>query len=149
VSPGAPTTFEPAPGITINFPAGSVGQNIIVTYIDQSERTPPANFAILRRIVLLAEDSTGQPVSNTTAPFEVSFIIDDTELPAGTTASNVQVYYWDGSAWVLVDELTRPALAAALNFGFETTQFTEFVAGVPQAGPGGGSETLYLPLIQR
>jgi hypothetical protein len=149
VSPGEPTTFEPTPGVAVNFPVGSAGQNIIVTYTDQSDRTPPADFLVLRRIVLLAEDGAGQPVSSTAAPFGVSFTIEDTELPAGTTASDVQVYYWDGNTWVLVNELMRPALAAALNFGFDTTQFTEFVAGVPQAGPGGGSETLYLPLVQR
>ncbi len=149
VDPGAPTTFEPAPGVIVNFPAGSTAQRIIVTYSDQSERTPPADFLVLRRIVLTAEDEAGQPVSSATAPFGVSFTIEDTELPAGTTASNVQVYYWNGSTWVLVTELTRPVLAAALNFGFDTTQFTEFVAGVPQTEPGGGSETLYLPLVQR
>ncbi|NJO06197.1 MAG: PKD domain-containing protein [Chloroflexaceae bacterium] len=140
------TTFEPAPNITIQFPAGTVSDTVNIEFSDTSTRPLPENTVLLRRIVLLGEDTEGATVSSTDNEFQVFVILDESVLPDGTTSEDVLIYYWDGSAWVLIDDVNRPGLAQALTFSFSTNLLTEFVVVVPEQT---NENFVYLPLVRR
>lgn len=145
LTPNEPIVFFPAAGTRIEFPGTAVSATVTVSFTAVSERTPPANVDVFRRLVLFGTGATGV-VSTTETSFQVFVVFDPTTLPAGTTANDIRVFVWDGTQWLELTEISRPLLAQGTTqtLSFSTNLLSEFLITVPQS-----SNRVYLPLIVR
>jgi ELWxxDGT repeat protein len=139
------------PDLVLTFPASAVQTPITILYTQLSQPTPPLSGSLkaVRMFRLEARDLNDQPVTDFAKPYTLTISYTDQQLAAlGIAEADLNLVFWDGSAWVNVlpcdgcgVDTTNNRLIGVLN------HFTDF-ALVGSAASGGKSK-VYLPLAQR
>jgi len=139
--------------LALSFPPGAVTSPVTVTYslLQQPIHGLPSERRALRSFTLEARDSKGNLVTHFTQPYTQTISYTDEQLAAqGVTEADLNLAFWDGSAWVNVlpcagcgVDTVNNRLTAVLD------HFTEFafLSGVPTAGDG--KIRVYLPVVLR
>jgi hypothetical protein len=123
-----------------------------VTYglLTQPTHELPADQRALRSFTLEARDGNGNLVTHFNKPYTLVISYTDEQLAAlGVAEADLNLAFWDGSAWVNVlpcggcgVDTVNNRLTAVLD------HFTEF-ALVGSVATGDGKSRVYLPVVLR
>jgi hypothetical protein len=164
VAPSAPTTITlPSDWGQVSLPTGVVTGTTVFTYAQTSTPTEnPGSFAFAgKSFTLEATDAAGQPVTTFAGRYTITLNYSDADWQAAgiPAEENLNLYYWNGSAWVgilpcagcsldtvnnritvVLDHLTEfallgnplaaPAVAASKETGGVTLRWTQAQAGI-------------------
>lgn len=112
-----PTTVTSADGnLNVVVPANTVPEGTTVTVAPLAENQQPKPGAGMVMIAgqvyeIDAEDPNGTALHTFQQPLHLSFTVDPTTLPAGTSTADLQIFYWDDTlkVWVPVPSTVDPA----------------------------------------
>lgn len=110
VTPGQPAEVQTEDGgFRVLVPAGATNRPATVSVAEVSEQDAPppgpGMFMVAGQIFQITiEDENGQLIRQFDEPLVLTFRYDPSQLPAGATEEDLQVFYWDEDlqAWVLV-----------------------------------------------
>ena len=132
----------------MTFESGSVTHTVTITYTPQTTPTQGNSSLAFAGLAfqLTAADANGNPVAQFSKPYTLTirYAESDWQNAGITDESQLNLAYWDGSAWVNVP----PCAGCSLNTTTNTLvarldHFTDFAL----FGPTGTK--LFLPLIRR
>lgn len=140
VTSDAATTFEPAAGVRIEFPAGSFTDTTTVEYTPTTvTTTPPPDGTIARRLNLSATNAAAEPITRTEQAYSVAVEITADELEElDVGLADLQAYAWTGSAW----EAVTPTVE-----GNMLTFAGTFLGDIVLLAPDAATNVIYLPRI--
>jgi hypothetical protein len=146
--------------VTISFPAGAFNGDVLATLQVQNEpvRSLEPGQSSLVSFTLVIFDKDGNPVTEFEQPVTITMAFAPGNRVAhqttNTSADNLVVRYWDGSAYVEVGPTTDcPTCGYTIdaNTGSAAVTFdrpAEFVLVNDPSGPAQDTDsTLYLPLV--
>ncbi|MBI4786755.1 MAG: right-handed parallel beta-helix repeat-containing protein [Chloroflexi bacterium] len=142
----------------MTFPPGAVAGNVTVTYTEQPAPAQPLPTGRIgaRYFTIEARDGAGNLVTNFNQPYTLILTYTDAELAAaGISEANLNVAFWNGSAWVdmlpcagcSVDTIANRVTIVANHL----TPFalvgggTTYRLFLPMTGRGGGSNPINAP----
>jgi hypothetical protein len=135
--------------ITMQFPGGAVTTTTTILVSTVATTTHSlANFRFAGRLFdINATDAYGQPVTQFKQPYTLTLKYDDADWQNAGIAdeSDLNLYYWNGSAWVGILPCAGCSLDTANNkLTVVLDHLTEFAL---LALASGGEKKVYLPLI--
>ena len=135
----------------IVFPSGLVSETTTFTYTE--EETPSEDTGSLvfagQSFTLIAQDEQGNPITEFNTTFTITLNYEDSDWQnAGIPdESLLNLYYWNGTAWVGVLPCTGCSLDTEANrLVAMLNHLTEFALVGPQEPP---TLRRYMPLILR
>jgi len=139
--------------VTLTFPPNAVTMPITITYSGLTAPTQSLGSAHSagHSFLLEARNSAGQPVTQFAQPYTLVISYSDAEIAAlGINEANLNLAFWNGSAWVNVlpcagcgvDTVNNRLTAVLDHF----TEFALFSGELPAAGDG--KMRVYLPLTR-
>ncbi|MBI4789211.1 MAG: hypothetical protein HY782_19435, partial [Chloroflexi bacterium] len=103
IGPNGGTVTSPDGKFQMTFPPGAVNGNVTVTYTELAAPTQPLPTGRIgaRYFTIEARDGAGNLVTNFNQPYTMILTYTDAELAAaGILEANLNVAFWNGSAWV-------------------------------------------------
>jgi hypothetical protein len=138
---GAVTSHDGA--MSAVFPPAAVASTTVVTLTGLLAPTHPlaSNVVPLRSFAVEGRTTAGQALTTTSTPFTLSIASTPTALAAATTSANqIQLLAWTGSAWQVVPTTVDGATQRVVA---QTSTFTEYVLVGPK------KQSVFLPLLRR
>ncbi len=136
------------PGLELTFPPGAVPTVINIIYTPLSAPTHPLGSTLkaINVFGLEAVDLNDQPVTQFAQPYTLVISYTDQQLAAqGVTEADLNLAFWDSSAWVNVLPCAGCGVDTANNrLTAVLDHFTEFALL-----SGNGERRVYLPMVRR
>lgn len=140
--------------VSLQFPAGAVTEPITLTYAGLFAPThaPGAGKTAVKSFLLEARDAAGRPVVQFAQPYTLTISYTDQQISAlGINEADINIAFWDGTAWVDLLPCIGCGLDTAANrITAVVDHLTEFILyNKPQAIPQPAKRNVFLPLMQR
>jgi hypothetical protein len=127
----------------IDFPANAVTglTTVTYTYMSAPSHALPGGSVALRSFTLEARDNAGQLVTQFLRSYTITLTYTDVQVAAlGVSEANLNVAYWNGTAWITMLPCSGCSLDTVNNrVTIVSDHFTEFALA--------GRSQLFLPLI--
>ena len=127
----------------IDFPANAVTglTTVTYTYMSAPSHALPGGSVALRSFTLEARDNAGQLVTQFLRSYTITLTYTDVQVAAlGVSEANLNVAYWNGTAWITMLPCSGCSLDTVNNrVTIVSDHFTEFALA--------GRSKLFLPLI--